>query len=442
MNARVLILAGSIVVNAAFALLFLSRPTLAPPFVRELFGLDSVGATVATSSDAQQSAARARQASLQAAERARENQAALWSTLDSEDLPTLIARLRAAGFPPAVVRAIVSARVDRRFNERMKALASTMEVAYWKPPVTNSFNNPKFFEERQQIYRDRSRMLRELLGDEALAAAGLDPTTAQRQQFGDLSKAKIEQVQRINDDYAEMISQVRAATQGIMLPEDRAKLALLEREKRADLAAILTPQELEDYEMRSSQITMRLRPALSLIDATEAEFRTIYRAQLPFADLLFPTDRGMFTQEIRQRREEAQKQVADQLKAALGQSRYAEFARAQHYEFQQLSRLTQRENIPIAAAVRAFDLRTSTSEESQRIANDRSLSNDQKLAAMQTLAQNTRTQLLSTLGPSIGPSYAQSATWLQAIERGAVVTFSPDGTSTMFRSIAPTPPPR
>ena len=49
-------------------------------------------------------------------------------------------------------------------------------------------------------------------------------------------------IQRINDDYAEMTAQLRAAMQGITLPEDRAKLLLLEREKRADLAALVLAQ--------------------------------------------------------------------------------------------------------------------------------------------------------------------------------------------------------
>jgi hypothetical protein len=444
MSARVIILICSLALNAAWIATFVLRPSLVPGFARDLFQLRADGAAdnaPRTGAVAQRSGQAARAARNPGAEA----QGTLWSALESDDLPGLVARLRAAGFPPALVRAIISAQVDRRFQARLKALASGVETPYWQPTALSSFNNPKYFEERQQAYRDRSRLLRELLGEQALASAGVDPTQAQRQQFGDLSKAKIETVQRINDDYAEMVSQVRAATQGIMLPEDRAKLALLEREKRADLAAILTPAELEDYEMRSSPATMRLRSALSLIDASEAEFRAIFRIQQPFTEILYPSGGmgGMMTMEIRQRRDDAQKQVNEQLKATLGAARFAEFARAQHFEFQQLARLTQRENIPLATAVSAFELRTSTSEESQRIGSDPSLSNEQKLAAMQALAQKTRTQLLSSLGPSVGPGYTQSAAWLQAIEKGTIVTFSPDGNMTSFRPIASgAPPPR
>jgi hypothetical protein len=444
MNPRTLFLAGSVLANVAFAAAFVIRPTLAPPAIRDFFESDkSRAARAANSHQAQSNAERARLVAEVKADAA--NHTRLWSALQSDDLRALIGRLRAAGFPAGVVRAVVSAEVDERFSARIKALRSQIEeTPYWQPAPTSSFNNPKFFEERQQAYRDRARLMRDLLGDQALAGAGIDPTEIQRQQFGDLSKDKIELVQRINEDYAEMASQVRAATNGIMLPEDRAKLALLEREKRADLASVLTPQQLEDYEMRTSPITMRLRSAMTFMDATEAEFRTIYRVNLPFADVLHPNigDRMTgYSPELRAKREEATQTVAAQLKAALGDARYAELARAQNYDFQQLARLTQNANIPLTAAIRAFDLRTSTSEASARIGDNPALSVDQKVVALRELAQTTKTQLSAALGPAAANAYAQSAIWLQAIEKGHVVQFSADGMSTSTRPVSSSSPP-
>ncbi|HTZ20243.1 MAG TPA: hypothetical protein VMC06_05110 [Opitutaceae bacterium] len=431
-----LLLVGSLLANAAVVTTFALRPTLAPPALRDFFLSSSAKAEAESIARAQVQQAAAARARADTA-RGLASQALLWSALQSDDLPTLVARLRAAGFPASLVRAIVTAQVDTRFNARMKALAREVEnTPFWKPRPTNSFNNPKYFEEMSQANRDRSKLLRELLGDDFFASSGVDPTTAQRRQFGDLSKSKIDLIQRINDDYAEMLSQVRAATNGITLPEDRAKMALLEREKHADLAAILTPQELEDYEMRNSPVTSRLRSAFSLMDATEDEFRIIYRIEQQFNDLNNPGYGVVSANTINS----AETQIAAQLKAALGEARANEFLRAQNYEFQSLAQLAQRENLPIDAAVRAYDLRTSTSEESGRIFNDQSLTIDQKRAAMQTLAQNTRAQLIGTLGPTAGAAYASSALWLKAIEAGTYVRF--DGRATIFRSLPTTNPPR
>ncbi len=439
MKLPLLLLIGSVLANAAVVTTFALRPTLAPPALRDLFLSSSAEAEAESAARAQAQQAAAARARAGTA-RGLASQALLWSALQSDDLPTLVARLRAAGFPASLVRAIVTAQVNARFNARMKALAREVEgTSFWKPNPTNSFNNPKFFEELNQANRERSKLLRELLGDDFFASSGVDPTAAQRRQFGDLSKTKIDLIQRINDDYAEMLSQVRAATNGITLPEDRAKMALLEREKHADLAAILAPQELEDYEMRNSPVTARLRTAFSLMNATEDEFRTIYRLQQQFSDQLDPAV-GYFGPDQMQQRRDAETQIAAQLKTALGEARANEFLRAQNYEFQSLAQLAQRENLPLDAAVRAYDLRTSTSEESGRIFNDQNLTTDQKRAAMQTLAQNTKAQLIGVLGSTAGAAYASSANWLKAIETGTYVRF--EGTTTYYRQLPIARPPR
>jgi hypothetical protein len=434
MKLPTLLLTGSLVVNGVLLAVFSYRPTLAPTALRDFLGSrDAVAAREAERGGQAQRVVEVteKKNAIQAAA----TQSRLWAALSPDDLPALVARLRAAGFPPSVIRAVVNAQLQARFSARINALAASVEDApFWRPTPTSSFNNPKFFEDRSQIYRERSRLLRELLGDDFFATAGDNPTAAQRRQFGDLPKTKIEFVQRIEDDYEEMASQVRAATRGITLPEDREKLALLDREKHADLAAVLAAPELEDYELRSSPLTARLRPAATLMDATEDEFRAIFRIQQPLNDRL-NIPGGAYNSDLAQQRREATAQMNEQLKAALGEARANEFTRASNFEFQQLAQLAQRENLPLSAAVSAYDLRSSTSQESLRISEDKSLTFEQQRAALQTLAQNTRAQLAGALGPTAGAAYAQSATWLQAIEKGTVVTF--DGTTTMYRTLTP-----
>lgn len=428
------LLTGSLALNAGLLAAFAFKPALAPPALRDYFErAPSAEALAAEAATRERAAAReARRAEIQDARvRAR-----LWAALDSEDLPTLIGRLRAAGFTSSLVSAIVRAKVEERFAGRWSALARQIEeTPYWKPGPMDGMGGRVFFEEWNQISRERSRLMRELLGQEGLASAGSDPTAAQQRQYGNLSPAKIDLLQRINDDYAEMTSQVRAATMGITLPEDREKLALLEREKRADLAAFLTPQELADYEMRSSQITARLRTPLTIMDASEDEFRTIFQVQQQFADALYLTMDNYTGPTSFSQRREAQQQVANQLKAALGEQRYAEFARATNSEFQGLYRLAQRENVPMTAAAQAYDLRNSVAEQSQQIYADRNLTTAQKRAALQTLANSTKAQIVGALGPTVGESYVRTARWLTSVENGGSVTLGPDGNITSTRSL-------
>ncbi|MEO5961338.1 MAG: hypothetical protein ABIZ49_10880, partial [Opitutaceae bacterium] len=364
----------------------------------------------------------------------------IWERLDSADLRTLVARLRAAGFSPGLVRAMVYAKALDNLDARVRPLlVRAGEFPFWKQrPTDPIWGDTGFREALNQAHSERSRGLREALGDDFFLQAGGDAGVLQRRQLGDLPAAKIDRVQQIIADYDEMAAQVRAERRGITLPEDHERLALLEREKRVDLAAVLSPAELADYELRTSRVTSRLREALTLIDASEAEFRAIHEVHRRHDDLINPLAGfpSVLTPEYLQQREAAYREIADELKAILGEQRQTELARASTREFQELARFAARENLPRETIVRAFDLREHVARESNRIADDTSLSAAHKRAALQALAEGTRAQLNATLGATVASAYiGSSARWLSAVEDGRVIAFGPEGTWRSTRSL-------
>ncbi len=348
----------------------------------------------------------------------------LWTTLHNEDAPTLIARLRAAGFPPNVIRAMVSAELSARYEAQLRALQEPdPNIPFWKQPANYYMTGDKRLEEMNRIYRERSRVLRDLFKDEFFAST--DVSTAQRRQYGDLPLSKVEALQRIEDDYNEMIGAVRTETKGIMLPEDREKLALLNREKKADLGTVLSPQELEAYELRTSQSATMLRSRLATFEPTEAEFRLLYQAQLALNEKFQAGFEGV-DYNVRQSHQNA---YFDDLRAKLGEQRYAEFMRETSSDFQQLTRIAQRTNLPRETTLQAYDLRNSVAAESNVIFDNATLSTDAKREALKNLATNARNRILATLGPAAGPEYVRvSDQWLNQMERGSAVSFSRGGT--------------
>lgn len=432
MKLRLLVLFSSAVLNAALLGAFIARPSLAPSSLRGVFGGESAPANAPRPPSGPKGASAAPAAKPE-----------LWSALHSPDIATLVARLREAGFPAFIIRAIADVEIERVFRPRLQALSRAFhETPYWKSEPGYYSGNPRLFEQLNQIYRERSRVLRDLLGQDAFAMGGMDPTALQRMQFGNLSPAKIDLVQRINDDYNDMMGQVRAAMQGVTLPEDREKLALLEREKRADLAAVLTTEELADYEMRTSPITSRLRSTFNIMEVSEAEFRAVYKVHEPFKDILYPTAVTYFSSEMMDQRREAQQAVNQQIKAALGEARWPEYQRASDSDFQQLYRLGQRDNVAYDTLVRVHNLRTTTSEAALRILDDRAMPSEQKRAALTDLANGARSQILAALGPTTGPAYADNSRWLVGLQHGRVTSVASDGISTMTRTLPLPPPPK
>ncbi|HVS53928.1 MAG TPA: hypothetical protein VHD62_16350 [Opitutaceae bacterium] len=432
----------SLAANAALFVTIGRHPRIVPPAFRDFFARPFGATEVAAAPVAAKPPTSAAKTPL-------------WSTVPANDLNALVARLRALGFPPSIVRAIVGAEVAARYNSRLRELTSPdPNTPYWRTSPYATFDSARMAE-YTRLQTERSRLLRDLFKDPFFTADDVSP--AQRRRFGNLPSQKIDMLQRIEDDYSEMISAARGATNGIMLPEDREKLALLARERHADLAGVLTPEELADYELRSSPLTTMLARELGNFDANEAEFRAIFQAHQAYSDK-FPGGGGVISF---QDRGAAAQELQAQLKSALGDQRYADYQRETDRDYQQLSRLAERANLPAATAASAFDVRYAVAAQTQQIADDASLDADQKRAALQLLAQNTRTQLTALLGPTVGPMFVNTSNrWLNQVERGMAVSFNgppsmtmttagPDGsmvtasfgTGVTYRPVArPTPP--
>src|SRR4051794_16431988 len=98
MHLRTLLLLGSFGANAALLATFGFRPDLAPPALRDYFRNSK--ATLAQEKDARARAERAAEtARKKRTAEAAAIQAQFWTALQPDDLPGLVARLRAAGFP-------------------------------------------------------------------------------------------------------------------------------------------------------------------------------------------------------------------------------------------------------------------------------------------------------------------------------------------------------
>lgn len=424
-----LLVGGSLAVNAALFAYYVSRPSA------DLVSSETNGAETAVETGAGTGGAAAGSGTAKKSGAKKSGSAAAagktWAQLSKGDLHALAERLRAAGFPHSVVRSIISTQINESFKERRAQLMPPVEEKpFWKTEQGfGSQFDPKVYAAMRQLGREQNALLKEIVGENPDAESPVNEN--QRRRYGDLARDKIDLIQRIDEDYNEMRNEVNNASRGIMLPEDRQKLALLEKEKRADLAQILSPAELEDYLMRTSNTTNQLRRALGTMNATESEFRALYAIQSAFDEKYsYQATGGGFSQELAQERSEAQKKTFEEIKTALGEQRYAEYLRASDREFQQLNRVAQQASLTESAAVQAFNVRDSVSKEATRVFSDPALNQEQKRAALKSLAESARTQINAALGPEVGASYIKIADrWLSGLERGAVITYNETGGS-------------
>jgi hypothetical protein len=326
-----------------------------------------------------------------------------------------------------VIRALVEARIETEFARRFRELEARLPArAFWQPdPQPYLADEPRRLEAYRPLVNERKRLLQTLL-------AGIDPEADAReaktlqQRYGELTAEKLARVKALHDDYAEISRQTRDEFRDVMLPEDRAQLELLRREQRADLAQLLTPAELVEYDRRDSPFSYAQKGILTFMDATEAEFLAISGVYQKFAGEVLPGPGGNSAENVL-RRDDVQAEIAAQLQNALGAARYADYVRASHPEYQRI--LYFLGDQPAAgAASQTFGALNAAALDSARIVGDLTLSADQQRAALTQLASAAEIQITAALGPAAASRYRRFAnSWLQDLRNGRAFAVTPTG---------------
>ena len=370
---------------------------------------------------------------------------AIARALQSGDVEVLRDELRAAGVDEDIVRSVVSMRLWKRYESRLKAL-QTGPVAHedwWKNPSGGWGGQNK--EQRAAMKAAQAEMQAEnerVLGKDP-SVLGNNPWL--ERQYGFLPAEKREALMQLEQDYNELNHELQEDLQGFSLPSDREKMKFLLAEKRADLEALLTPEELKDYDLRQSRTAQQLRWQMTQMDATEAEYRAIFEIRRVFDEVHSnhdPFGGGMRanTQEDWKARAEAEKVMKAEIRVALGEERYAEYVRSQDNDYQQLRRATERFALPADTPAKVYALRDEVPKAAMSVANDASLTNEQKKAEVAKLAAAARDRVRGLLGAEVAEAYFEQngMQWLQQLEQGTIITFDEDGVQHRRRIDQPT----
>ncbi len=328
----------------------------------------------------------------------------LWPNLATADLPALLSRLRADGFPIPVIRAILSARLDEEFAARRKEIAGPQsDLPRWKLPLVES--RPTAWRELAALDREKAARLKQLLGANAQPPDSR-ALAHRRRYFGGLPSEKAARLAAIEEDYGELRAQ--ADIEGSTM-ERFEKISLLRQKEIADFAKVLSPAELETYLLRASRVANQMRHELSDYAPTEAEFLTIFRIRYPL-ETAFPTSIGN-VQEIAA----AQKEIIAQVTAALGPERGADYARAIDPFYQNVAHIAERLSLPKPVATEVWQTQKDFLWRLAATETDPALTPAARTAQTQALIETANAKISTALGPRAFEVYRQNGgAWLKA----------------------------
>jgi hypothetical protein len=314
----------------------------------------------------------------------------IWAKLYAEDRHELKVRLAEAGFPPEVVRAMLTAELGQEFAAKRRAIDPEGESRpFWK----NAPNNERSAALRRLSY-EQHKSLRALFGNDG----DVDPESRYYTQRGmaALPPDHAAAVMRIRREFDDRRTEL--FMEGLRTPADRTKLNALEKEQLAAIASALGPEHFATYELWNGSTANQVRSQLATMHPTEAEFLNIYRTTKTFNDQygsLFGSGMPQPTSDQVRQRQTAYEQMNAQIKAALGPERAAEYERATDYSFQQTSRLVERLELPPATAHEVWQVQ----KDMQKRINELASAPAERATQLAALSAEATSKLTTALGP-------------------------------------------
>lgn len=343
-----------------------------------------------------------------------------WRNVESEDYKKYIANLRAIGCPEETIKDIIIADVNKLYTPKIEALKRpATEYKYWEPQQNfGSVTDRDKQRQMREIAKEKKALLQELLGidvDEEARKLSAYADYYER-TIGFLPKEKREALRELTQKFSDLEQDVYRKSGGRMDPEDSKELLKIRNDRRAELAKVLTPQELLEYEVRNSQTASQMRYDLTAFEPNESEFRRIFKARAEFDNEFGPNYGGTQDAEQQKQRAEAQRKLDAALKLELGDERYAEYKQASDYAYRELARVAARYELPKETAKKVWAVKTAAEEQAGKLRQDQSLSTEQRLAASKAIQAETEKAVTEMLGERGYKSYLNSGGyWMRNI---------------------------
>jgi hypothetical protein len=343
-----------------------------------------------------------------------------WSQLESPDYREYIANLRAIGCPEATVRDIIITDVMRVYAARRgQFYQNGRAFKYWETDEERKLKQTQL-EEREaqlaQIDKELPAVLRELLGinyEREVNKYFVDADEDDR-RLAFLSDDKRAQVLALRDQFEGRREQILwQAPDGKLTPGQLDQLKQIDREQEGALAGVMTADEQYEFDLTSSPTADRMRRELIGFNPTEAEFREIFSREQALDAAYAYEDTN--DESVRAARATDEQKMREAIEAALGPDRAAQFEQAQNPDFQSLTLLAERFDLPPEISQTVLQMRQLAEESRRQLLDNPNLPADRLAAALNAIQAEAERSTRETLGDQAYAEYSRSATWIRSL---------------------------
>ncbi len=321
-----------------------------------------------------------------------------WQDIESIEYPKYISNLRAFGCPESIIRDIIITDVARLYKSKKDAILNANPPKYWKKGYAKDV-----MENINKLELEKKALVKDLLGVDYDEEVGklMSTDMPEPDLFIDfLSSEKQKQVKQIVEEYENRREAIVKRCKGIYLNKDEMESKQIEEDKNKALAAILSPDELNEFNIRNSEKAKELRDSFGKLDLTESEFRQIYQASIAFDEKLKNIGDNIDLSG-------AYKEHEEQLRRILGEERYKKYEMMLSADYEYLISFKERFNLTDETIEKVYDFKDAVGEELNNIESDESLSYQQRSNIVVALMKESEKTLKNFLGDEVYNAYVQ-----------------------------------
>jgi hypothetical protein len=337
-----------------------------------------------------------------------------WEQLEAEDYRTYITRLRSIGCPEQTIRDIVIADLEKLMAPRVQEIDGRKEPPkYWKPERKELVSTMEILEKsgkKQEVDFEKREIIRELLGVDLAAekskASGEHDFYEDRLTFLDTDKrARVRMIMERANREEVALREKSWLENDELTPEERERLREIALAKEREVAALLSPAELEQYNLWFSESAYKVRDSFFAMEPSEEDFMAIYKLQREFDAEWGGKDANGAE---RTNYENAQREYEQKVREYLGEERYEDYRRSRDGDFQQLQATAVQFGLGQGVAGEVYGFKKVLGEEHERVRQMPGLTAEQRDRIFQALADEAERAVVEVMGPKPYRYYMRS----------------------------------
>jgi hypothetical protein len=333
-----------------------------------------------------------------------------WSQIETNDYVAYIANLREIECPELTIRDIIISEINLLYAKRRAKEVPSLARQWWR-----STPDPEFLraatDKLKSLEAERVALLDKLLGpgwEKGLPEAQIPVVDLGGPYLEDLSPEARKAVEQIAQTTQSRADAYLRECEKLGQTPDAKELARLQQAAQTELAKYLSPVQLEEYLLRYSPTSEKLRRELMGFEATPDEFRQIYRS----VDALtlqmqtsYPGDDAV-GKKIRANLQ-AQSDLA--LKQTLGNDRFQFYQLTRDPAFAQARQVTEQFGASAEAVLPVYQINQMTQSELLKIDNDPTLNEEDRQAAIRQIQADQEKSIRAILAAKTLPPQAPAA---------------------------------